>query len=188
MGQKICYCWFQETTNVKQKNKNVIRFIFVFTSEDGEAVPAYPFPSMSTLPEMDWPNICSPGLMLRPDSFWNKWWQPLNNIIWRNCAAYVFSRFLRNESWLIDIHCNRGKSIHTQKKSQCVLLGFYDQHIRFFQTMVKFGVYLDLLYLCQHLVDPGAILFPYLLTELFVYSSLQSSSSKVWSNEAQLSN
>lgn len=83
-GVEICYCWFQETTNVKQKNKKLIRFVFVFASVDGEAVPAYPFPSMSTLPEMDWPNICSPGLTLRPDSFWNKWWQLLNNNIWTN--------------------------------------------------------------------------------------------------------
>lgn len=83
-GVEICYCWFQETINVKQKNKKLIRFVFVFASVDGEAVPAYPFPSMSTLPEMDWPNICSPGLTLRPDSFWNKWWQLLNNNIWTN--------------------------------------------------------------------------------------------------------
>ncbi len=33
-----------------------------------KAKPGYPFPSMSTLPEIDWPNIWRLGLMLRPDS------------------------------------------------------------------------------------------------------------------------
>lgn len=53
--------------------------VLVLLKSSVMTIPAYPLPSMSTLPEMDWPNICRPGFTLRPDSFCNTWYQPLNN-------------------------------------------------------------------------------------------------------------
>lgn len=64
----------------------------------GLSIPAYPLPSMSTLPETDWPNICRPGFIRRPDSFCNRWYQPSDN----TCDHHEKKE---NTAWLVFAFC-----------------------------------------------------------------------------------
>lgn len=62
--------------------------------------PGYPFPSMSTLPDMDWPNIWMAGLMLRPDNLYKQRRNGKSNQLLRCILCYFSSAYSQiPDSW-----------------------------------------------------------------------------------------